>query len=122
MQLKASVILVRVVHTRLSPGFNHKVWNIVTQALLRVVQFSAGGTASSTASCSVGFTKHNMDAVLIKNNLPSPVVLRIIYVKVKKLPELGHFGLLYCLPVLNQKYISMTLIMTHFHWQVASET
>ena len=35
--------------------------------------------------------------------------------------ELGHFGLLYCM--LSQKYISMTLIVTHyFHWQVASET
>ena len=35
--------------------------------------------------------------------------------------ELGHFGLLYRL--LSRKYISMTLIVTHyFHWQVASET
>ena len=40
MQLKASVILVGLVHTHLSPVFNHKVWSIITQALLRVVQFS----------------------------------------------------------------------------------
>ena len=49
MKLKASVILVRVVHTHLSPGFNHKV--------------SLHNYSGVTASSSVRFTRHNMDDI-----------------------------------------------------------
>ena len=84
---------------------SQSVTRIITQALLPVVQSDLQDTLD----------------VRIKNNLPSYVVLRIMHVKVKKPPELGHIGLLYCLS--SQEYISMTLDVTHyFHWQVAMET
>ena len=90
---------------------------------MRVVQFSVGSTASSTASSSVGFTKLTRTIWMIfllrtisKSCSPENNVCRS-----EEATELGHFGLLYRL--LSQKYISMTLIVTHyFHWQVASET
>ena len=100
MQLKASVILVPVVHTRLSPGFNHKVWSIITQALLRVVQFSVLRVVQTDLQDTIWMMfvlKINSKLCSAENNAR----------KSEEASELGpHWAAL--LFVKSKKYISMT--------------
>ena len=90
MLLKASVILIRVVHTRLSPGFNYKVWSIITQALLQVVQFSV----LRVVQMDLQYTIWMMFALKIISKLCSAENNAR---KSEEASELGHIGLLYCL-------------------------